>query len=265
MASRNQSAGAIEIEGLKIERMLVEVEGESPLIMHRWSDKAKRMMWDKQQKAAPKGKEIRNPQQEVEDALYRDEAGHPAMPSTAFKSAMVEACAQFGRTITQCGDLIRWLEFEVVFHDPRSGGEEVKTTRVFIAQGKRQMLRAISDESSVGNEDQSDDDGGYVPSFVASNDSASRIIRILIKEEIPQPDVGVLQNSPCKFTFMPTPVVMENRVLSRNYTAQLLTDIERLVNWYRDYCELAGEGRPVLEQVLDELADLRLRWGDHLK
>lgn len=101
MASRNQSAGTIEIEGLKIERMLVEVEGESPLIMHRWSDKAKRMMWDKQQKAAPKGKEIRNPQQEVEDALYRDEAGHPAMPSTAFKSAIVEACAQFGRTITK--------------------------------------------------------------------------------------------------------------------------------------------------------------------
>lgn len=167
--------------------------------------------------------------------------------------------------LKQCGDLIRWLEFEVVFHNPDSGGEEVKTARAFIAQGKRQALRAISDESSVGSEDQSDDDGGYVPSFVASNDSVSRIIRILIKEEIPQPDVGVLQNSPRKFTFMPTPVVMENRVLSRNYTAQLLADIERLVNRYRDYCELAGEGRAVLEQVLDELADLRLRWGDHLK
>lgn len=91
----------VAIEGLRIKRMLVEIEGVSPLIMHNWSDKAKRMMWDKQQKAAPRGKEARDPQSEVEAAVYRDEFGHPAMPSTAFKSAIAEACTQFGRTITK--------------------------------------------------------------------------------------------------------------------------------------------------------------------
>jgi hypothetical protein len=80
--------------------------GTTPLIPHRWSQKAIAMMQVKQSQPGVRAKrEAKDPEQEAYDSCYwlKDEAGEdvPAMPATAFKAAMVGACRFFeGLTMT---------------------------------------------------------------------------------------------------------------------------------------------------------------------
>lgn len=69
--------------------------GDTPLIAHAWSEKAKREMLGKQVKAVGEKKEARDPDQDFVDSLYRvpsidgkDVYGFPAM---AFKRAIVDS------------------------------------------------------------------------------------------------------------------------------------------------------------------------------
>lgn len=77
---------------LKIEVFQIRLVGDSPLICHAWSHKAKQQMLDKQQKKAKQAKEVRNPDQEFRDSLYPFDKGY-GYPSTAFKNAAVDACS----------------------------------------------------------------------------------------------------------------------------------------------------------------------------
>ncbi len=74
--------------------MTIELIGETPLIMHKMSEKSKKMIRDKQQKKAKKVREARNPKQEFLDAMYTDGNGGYVFPARAFKAAAVEACRQ---------------------------------------------------------------------------------------------------------------------------------------------------------------------------
>lgn len=103
---------AIELRRLEEGVVTVEVEGKTPVIPHRWSEKAIRMMADKQSGIGVKAKrEPKDPEQEAHDSCYwidvEDEAGggivtKAGIPATAFKAAMVGACRFFeGLTMTQ--------------------------------------------------------------------------------------------------------------------------------------------------------------------
>ena len=81
----------VELKGLRIERHNVALIGESPLIMHKWSEKAKNIMLAKQQMLATAGKQAKDPQRDFEDSIYLDRHGLPAFPSVAFKAAAVDA------------------------------------------------------------------------------------------------------------------------------------------------------------------------------
>lgn len=74
-----------------IERMTVKIVGTSPLIMHKFSEKAKKQMLDKQMKKAPKKNAARDPQQEFKDSVYRNAKGKVAFPANAIKQAIVSA------------------------------------------------------------------------------------------------------------------------------------------------------------------------------
>lgn len=74
--------------------MDIELIGETPLIMHKMSEKSKKMIRDKQQKKAKKPREARNPKQEFKDAMYTNGNGTYLFPARAFKSSAVEACRQ---------------------------------------------------------------------------------------------------------------------------------------------------------------------------
>lgn len=74
---------AIEIRPVEIVSVPIRIVGDSPLIMHKWSEKAKRMMLEAQQgKKKGKAKEIRNPAREFIDSLYWT-SGKPDIPDDA--------------------------------------------------------------------------------------------------------------------------------------------------------------------------------------
>lgn len=74
---------------------LVEAEltlvGTAPLICHRWSEKAKRQMLDKQMKRATKGKDAKDPEADYRGSLYEHPDGGYGFPAVAFKAAAVRA------------------------------------------------------------------------------------------------------------------------------------------------------------------------------
>src|SRR3990167_9976043 len=80
-----------EIPAPNIKSLSVEIEGTSPLIFHRWSEKAKQMILDKQMKKATKGRETKNPEKDVEESYYKDSEGRIAFPALCIKQAMVNA------------------------------------------------------------------------------------------------------------------------------------------------------------------------------
>ncbi|MGI4943444.1 MAG: hypothetical protein ACRYHQ_23240, partial [Janthinobacterium lividum] len=53
----------IQIPSLRIDLIHIRLIGDSPLICHAWSDKAKKMMLDKQMKRAKPGREAKSPEQ----------------------------------------------------------------------------------------------------------------------------------------------------------------------------------------------------------
>lgn len=66
-----QTEERVEIRPIEIASIPIRIVGDSPLITHAWSEKAKRMMLATQQKATKtKAKEIRRPFQEFVDSLY---------------------------------------------------------------------------------------------------------------------------------------------------------------------------------------------------
>lgn len=94
----------IELPALDIRTLLVPIIGDSPLIVHAWSKKAKEQMLAKQTKKASAGRAAKDPWQDFCESLYwlngipdkptpaDVEGGRFGFPSTGFKNAAVTAC-----------------------------------------------------------------------------------------------------------------------------------------------------------------------------
>lgn len=91
MAIASKTNTAIELPRLDLRLMEVTVVGDSPLIVHAWSKKAKELMLDKQTKKATGAKEAKDPTADFQASLYRLADGGYGFPSVAFKSAAVTA------------------------------------------------------------------------------------------------------------------------------------------------------------------------------
>lgn len=92
----------VQLRRLSEQMVPIEIEGVTPVIPHRWSEKSIRMMAEKQQQigARPK-REAKNPEQDAYDSCYWL-GEDPAIPAVSFKAAMVGACRFFeGLTMTQ--------------------------------------------------------------------------------------------------------------------------------------------------------------------
>lgn len=99
---------AIDIPPLNIESIKVAVIGDSPLICHAWSAKAKKIMLDKHMKKASTGKPAKDPWQDFCETLYwldgmpekptEDDVinGRFGFPTIAFKSAAITAVTTIG-------------------------------------------------------------------------------------------------------------------------------------------------------------------------
>lgn len=115
MATSKKTEGiAVLIPAIDIKHATIKVVGDSPLIMHAWSDKAKQMILDKQmKKAKSKGHDAKNPIEDFINSMYwlegkpdeyTEEAFAAAIkggarfgfPSTAFKASAVAAAYRAG-------------------------------------------------------------------------------------------------------------------------------------------------------------------------
>lgn len=103
MAAAKQTGG-VELPTLALQTISIPIIGDSPLIVHAWSAKAKRQMLDSHMQKAKTGREAKNPWNDFAETLYwlsehaepateQDvEAGRFGFPSIAFKAAAVDAC-----------------------------------------------------------------------------------------------------------------------------------------------------------------------------
>ncbi len=114
MATKKANTEVIEIRPIEIKKVTVRVVGDTPLIMHAWSEKAKRMMLEAQMGIAKgKKKEVKNPADDFIRSMYWltpmpedgtmesfEEAiangARFGFPVTAFKQAAISAAYRMG-------------------------------------------------------------------------------------------------------------------------------------------------------------------------
>lgn len=88
----------IQIPGMKKAQLTITLVGDTPLIVNKWSEKAKQEMRNKQMKLASQAKAAKDPEQCFRDSLYlidgsTKENPKYGFPAIAFKSAAVDACS----------------------------------------------------------------------------------------------------------------------------------------------------------------------------
>lgn len=100
-AGRMAGIVQIVVPQIDIRMMKIKLVGDSSLVTHAWSEKAKRMMLDKQMKVAMPEREAKDPHADFVSGIYamtdeKDESGVPlkcGAPTIAFKAAAVDACS----------------------------------------------------------------------------------------------------------------------------------------------------------------------------
>src|SRR5688572_10023245 len=83
---------AVELPQLRIQTIEVTLIGDTPLIVHKWSEKARKQMLDKQMKKASAGKEAKDPEREFRESLHMTPDGRYGFPIIGIKAAAVTAC-----------------------------------------------------------------------------------------------------------------------------------------------------------------------------
>jgi hypothetical protein len=100
--AKEQEAQRVEIPIINRQSVDISIVGDSPLICHKWSDKAKKMILDKQMKKAKGNREAKDPEQDYLESLYVHPDGGYGFPCVAFKASAVGACRFVdGMTMTQ--------------------------------------------------------------------------------------------------------------------------------------------------------------------
>ncbi len=83
--------GSVLIKPLKYERVSLKIAGISPLMCHKWSDKARRSIRDKHAGKKTKDRAVRCPETEAHEATYFTADGEPGVPAMAIKNAIISA------------------------------------------------------------------------------------------------------------------------------------------------------------------------------
>lgn len=101
-----KKAVEIKIPPINTREVVIRVEELSPLIMNKFSEKAKQMIADKQQHKAKGVRPAKDPQELFENSLYVvagredwaiEQQGRYYLPGVCFKKCAVDACRVLGR------------------------------------------------------------------------------------------------------------------------------------------------------------------------
>lgn len=98
MATKTEQV--LEIRPIELETVTLKIVGDTPLIMHAWSEKAKREMLEKQMKATKtKSRDAKNPVEDFIRSMYWLTPMPTEMTEDGFNKAIV-AGARFGFPVT---------------------------------------------------------------------------------------------------------------------------------------------------------------------
>jgi len=86
-----EKTAAIFIPKIAVNHTTIKVIGISSLIVHAWSEKAKKEMRDKQTGVATQKREFKVPMDDFNGARYLNAEGKDCVPALAFRNAAVEA------------------------------------------------------------------------------------------------------------------------------------------------------------------------------
>jgi len=95
MTTKAPAEASIQLKRLERVSFEVPIIGTAPLIVNRWSEKAKEMMLAAQQSSARVKKAPKDPVSLYEASKYKLEDGRDGFPSSAFKAATVHAARLF--------------------------------------------------------------------------------------------------------------------------------------------------------------------------
>lgn len=106
MAFPKKDAGVAEIKKANIQRIQVEVRGTAPLVLHKFSQKAKLAMMNametpKSEKKAKSARETRNYDEDFMSARYFSFEGWDGIPASSFRNALIAACRTSDVTMTK--------------------------------------------------------------------------------------------------------------------------------------------------------------------
>lgn len=87
-------------ERIDVRRITVRIEGDSPLITHAWSHKAKQMMLDKQMKKGTQAKAAKDPEQDYLDSLYHLPGGGYGFPAIGVKASAIRGAKGLGMVMS---------------------------------------------------------------------------------------------------------------------------------------------------------------------
>jgi hypothetical protein len=87
-------------EQIDVRRIKLRIVGDSPLIVHAWSNKAKLMMLNKQMKKGTQAKEAKDPQKDYEDSLYHLPNGGYGFPAIGVKASAIRGAKGLGMVMT---------------------------------------------------------------------------------------------------------------------------------------------------------------------
>lgn len=88
---------SVEIKDFSIRQTTIPIIGISPLIVHAFSEKSRKMIEGKQQgEAKSKKHDIRKPEEDYEQAKHKSPLGWEGFPAAGFKAAMIRGAKMIG-------------------------------------------------------------------------------------------------------------------------------------------------------------------------
>jgi hypothetical protein len=131
------------------------IVGQTPLICHAWSEKARREMLGKQLKAVKGGKEVRDPHQDFVSSLYEMGDGSYGFPAMGVKNCLLSA-AHKDRGIARSTTMSAiWIDAELVRTRPALSSAicDMPLLRIFgsAPENREDMVKIGSGLNKIAN------------------------------------------------------------------------------------------------------------------
>ena len=95
--TKNKKPISIELKEFRIRTVSIDITSKSPLIVHAFSEKSRKMIEDKQQGKSKNAKhKIRVPEEDYEQAKHVSPLGWEGFPTAGFKAAMIRGAKMIG-------------------------------------------------------------------------------------------------------------------------------------------------------------------------